>query len=189
MLLKYYIVVVIQPLSRVQLFVTPWAIAHQAPLSSTVSWSLLRFIELVMLSNHLILCLPLLLLPSIVYSIRVFSNELALRAGGPSIGASASASVLPMNIQGWFPLGLTGLISFAVQGTLKSLLQHHSSKGSTLQSSAFFMVQLSHSYMTTGILHSVCISCSVVSDSVTLLTLAHQVPLSVEFSRQECWRG
>ena len=80
-----------------------------------------------------------------------FPKSQFFTSGGPSIGASVSASVLPMNIQGWFPLGLTGLISLlAVQGTLKSLLQHYSSKASILQHSAFFTVQLSHTYMITG---------------------------------------
>ena len=92
----------------------------------------------------------LLLPPSIFPSIRVFSNESVLPSGGQSIEASASASVLPMNIQDCFPLGLTGLIPFAVQETLKSLLQHHSPKTSIPWCSAFFIVQLSHSFMTTG---------------------------------------
>ena len=105
--------VVVQSLSHVRLFATPWTTGHQASLSFTLPPSLLKpmSIELVMPSNHLILCHPLLLLPSIFPSIRVFSNELALRIRGQSIEASASASVLPMNIQGWFPLGLIGLIS------------------------------------------------------------------------------
>ena len=113
---------------------------HGASLPFTISWSLLKlmFIELLMPSNHLILCHPLLLLPSIFLSIRVFSNESVICIRWPNIGVSASASVLPMNIQGWFPLGLTGLISLKVQGTLESLLQHHSSKGSVLWHSAFF---------------------------------------------------
>ena len=100
-------------------------------------------------SSHLILCHYLLLLPSIFPSIRVFSNESALRIRWPSIGVSASTSVLSMNIQDWFPLGLTGWISLQFE-TLRSLLQHHSSKASILQHSAFFVVQFSHSYMTTG---------------------------------------
>ena len=92
---------------------TPWTKACQAPLSSTISQSLLKFIsfEAMMLNNHLILCCPLLLLLSIFPSIRVFSNESVLASGGQSIGVSASASVLPVNFQDWFPLGLTGLIS------------------------------------------------------------------------------
>ena len=93
-------------------------------------------------SSHLILCRPFLLLPSVFLSIRVFSNELALRI-------SPSASVLPTNIQKCFPLGWTGWISLQSKG-LESLLQHHSSKASILQSSAFCMVQLSHPYITTG---------------------------------------
>ena len=121
-------------------------------MSFTIFWSLLKLvsIELVMPSNYLILCLPLLLLPSIFPSIRVFSNESALRIRWPKYW-SFSFSFSPSN-------GHPGLISFrmdwldllAFQGTLKSLLQHHSSKASILQCSAFFMVQLSHPYMTTG---------------------------------------
>ena len=98
--------------------------------------------------NHLILCCPL-LLPSIFPSIRAFSNESVLRIRCQSIVVSASASALSMNIPDWFPFGWTGWISL-LQGTLKSLLQHHSSKASILRHSAFFMVQLSHPYMTTG---------------------------------------
>ena len=108
------VIVVVQSLSCVGLFATPRTAARQASLSFTISQSLLKFmtIESVMPSNHLILCCPLLLLPSIFPRIKVFSTESALFAsGGQSTGASASASSLPMNIQGWFPLGLTGLIS------------------------------------------------------------------------------
>ena len=136
----------VQSLSRVWLFVTPWTVACQASLSITNSWSLLKLmsIESVMPFNHLIFCCPLLLWPSIFPNVKVFSNE-----SGQSIEVSASTSVLPMK---------SGLISFRmdwldfpeVQGTLKSLLQHHSSKASILQHSAFFMTQLSHPYMTTG---------------------------------------
>ena len=144
--------VVVQLLNHVWLFVTPWL---QTSLFFTISRSLLKLmsIELVMPSNHLILCHPLLLLPSIFPSIRVFSNESVLHTGDQSIGASASASVLSMSIQDWFPLELTGLLWFAllaVQGTHKSFLQHHNSKASILWHSAFFMFQLSHPYMTTG---------------------------------------
>ena len=101
---------------HVRLFVTPWTAAHQASLSITNFQSLLKFvsIELVMPSNHLILCCPL-LLPSVSASIRVFSNEF-FASGGQIIGASAFISVLPMNIQDWFPLGLTGLISLQSKG-------------------------------------------------------------------------
>ena len=142
----------IQSLSRVRLFATPWTAAHQASLSITSSQSLLKLmsIQSVMPSNHLILCCPLLLPPSISPSIRVFSNESALRMRWPKYW-SFSFYVSPSNEH-------PGLISFrmdcldllAVQGTLRSLLQHHSSKASILLCSAFFIVQLSHPYMTTG---------------------------------------
>ena len=141
--------VVVQSLSCVRLFATPWTAARQASLSFTISWSLLKLmsIELVMLSNHLILCRPLLLLPSIFPNIRVFSNESALCIQWPKYW---SFSISPSS-------EYSGLISFridwldlVVQGTLKSLLQHHSLKASILQCSAFFMVQLSHLYMSIG---------------------------------------
>ena len=129
---------------------TPWTAARQASLSFSNSWSLLKLmsIDSVMPSNHLILCHPLLLLPSILPSIRVFSNELALRIRWPmywsfSISLSNEYSGLISFRIYWFDL-------LAVQETLKSLLQHHSSKGSILGRSAFFTVQLSHPYMTTG---------------------------------------
>ena len=117
--------------------------------SPTISRSLPKFtsIESVMSSNHLILSLPLLLLPSVFPSIRVFPVSWLFASGGQSIGASAS--VHSTNIQGWFPLGLTGLISLLSKG-LTRLLQHHSSKASILLCSGFFMVQLSHPYRTTG---------------------------------------
>ena len=123
---------------------------HARPPCPSPTPSLLKLvsIESGMPSNHLILCRPLLFPPSIFPSIKVFSNESVFASGGQSIGVSAS--VLPMNIQDWCPLGCTGLDLLAVQGTLKSLLQHHSSKGSVLWCSAFFIVQLSHRYMTTG---------------------------------------
>ena len=138
----------VQSLSHVQLFLTPWTAAHQASLSVTNSQSLLRLMSIksVMPSNHLILCHPLLLLPSIFLSIRVFSSELLL-IRWPKYWVSASKSVLSMNTQDWSPLEWTGWISHAVQGTLKSFLQHHSSKASVLQCSAFFIVQISHPYM------------------------------------------
>ena len=139
-------------LSHVLLFATPWAAARQASLCLTISQSLLKLtsIELEMPSKHLVLCRPLLLLPSIFPSIRVFSNESVLRIGWPKY-YGFDFSISPSN-------KYSGLISFridwfellAVQGTLKSLLQHHSSKASILQHLAFFMVQLSHPYMTTG---------------------------------------
>ena len=111
----------VQSLSRVRLFATPWTAACQASLSITNSQSLpkLMSIKLVMPSNHLILCRPLLLLPSIFPSIRVFSSESVLHISGQSIGVPASASVLPMNIHDWFPLGWTGWISLHSKGLSK----------------------------------------------------------------------
>ena len=144
--------VVVQLLSHVHHFVAPWTAACQASLSFTISQSLLKLmsIESVMPSNHLILCHPLLLWPSMFPSIRVFSNESVLHIRWPKYW-SFSFRIGPSN-------EYSGLISFridwldllAVQGTFKSLLQHHSSKASVLQCSAFFMVQLSHPYLTTG---------------------------------------
>ena len=124
----------VQSFSRVWLFVTPWITACQASLSITNSWSSLKHmsIESVIPSNHLILCSPLLLPPSTFPSIRVFSNESILASSDQGTGVSASASVLPMNIQNWFPLGLTGLISFQSKGLSRVFLHHHSSKGSIL---------------------------------------------------------
>ena len=115
---------VVQSLSRVWLFVTLWTAAHQSSPSFTISQSLLKLtsIESVMPSNHLVLCCHLLFLPSIFPSIRVFSNELFLCSRWPKSGASASASVLPVNIQGGFPLGIDWFDLFTAQGTLKSLL-------------------------------------------------------------------
>ena len=108
-------------------------------------------IEWVMPSNHLILLSPSLPVLKFFPGSGSFPMSWLFTSGGQSIGASASSSALPMNIQGWYPLGLTGLISLQSEGlTLESLLQHHSSKASILQHSAFFIVQLSHLYMTTG---------------------------------------
>ena len=144
--------VVVQSQSGVLLFVTPWTAAGKSSLSFTVFQSLLKFmsIELMMLSNHLILCHLLLLLPSIFPSIKVFSSELALLIRWPkywnfsfSISPSSEYSGLISFRIDWFDL-------LTVQGTLKRLPQHHNSKVSVLQCSAFFMVQLSHLYMTTG---------------------------------------
>jgi len=132
--------------------VTPWTAARQALLSITDSWSLLKLmsIELVIPSNHLILCCPLLLLPSVFPSIRVFSNKSVLCIRWPKYW-SFSFSISPSNEHsGLISFRMDWLDLFAVQGTLKSLLQHHSSKPSVLQCLAFFMVQLSHPYMTTG---------------------------------------
>ena len=142
----------VQPLRLVWLFVTPRTEAHQASLSNTNSWSLpkLMSIESVMPSNHLILCRPLLLLPSIFPSIRVFSNESVLRIRWPKYW-SFSFSISPSNeYSGQISFRMDWLDLLAVQGTLKSLFQHHSSKATILWCSAFFTVQLSHTYMTTG---------------------------------------
>ena len=157
--------VVVQSLSHV--FAAPWTAARQASLSFTISWSLLRLtsIESMMPSNHLILCCPLLVLPSIFPSIRVSFSESALQIS--SIRASVSASVLPMSIQGWFPLGLTGLISCYPRDSQESspAPQFESISSSVLsrlygpalasvhdhwESSAVFTAQLSHLYTPTG---------------------------------------
>ena len=142
----------VQSLSHVWLFAIPWTAARQASLSIAASRNLLKLmsVESVMLSNHLILCCPLLFLPSIFPSIRVFSNESVLHIRWPKYW-SFSFSISPSN-------EYSGLISFridwfdllAFQGTLKNLLQYHSSKASIIWHSAFFIVQLSHPYMTTG---------------------------------------
>ena len=142
----------VQSLSRVWLFATPWITAGQASLSITNSWSSLKLmsIESVMPSSHLILCRPLLHLPPIPPSIRVFSIESTLRIRWPKYW-SFSFSISPSNeYPGLISFRMDWLEILAVQGTLKSLLQHHSSKASILQCSAFFTVQLSHPYMTTG---------------------------------------
>ena len=131
---------------------TPWTAARQASLSITSSWSLLKVmsIELVMPSNHLILCHPLLLLPPIPPSIRVFSNESALLIRWLKYW-SFTFKISPTNEHpGLIFFRMDWLDLLAVQGTLRSLLQHHSSKASFLRRSAFFIVQLSHPYMTTG---------------------------------------
>ena len=143
-------VVVIQSLSHVRLFGTPCIAAQQASLSFTISVSFLKLMstEVVIPFNHLILCCPLFLPPSIFPSSRDFSNESALCIRWPKYWSCSFRISSPKNIQNWFPLGLTGDL-FAVQGALKSLLQHHSSKASILQRSAFFILQLSHPYMTT----------------------------------------
>ena len=137
---------------RVRLFVTLWTDACQASLSITNSQILLKRMSIasVRLSNHLSLCRPLLLLPPIFPSIRVFSNELVLPIRWPK-NWSFSFSISPSNeYSGLISFRMNWLDLFAVQGTLKSLLQHHSSKASILWHSAFFIVQLPHPYMTTG---------------------------------------
>ena len=140
----------VQLLSCVQLFLTPWTAAQQASLSIMNSWSLLKLmsIESVMPSNHLILCRPLLLCLQSFPASGSFQMGQFFPSGGQSIGVSASASVLPMNTQDWFPLGWTGWISLQSKG-LSRVFSNHSSKASILQCSAFFIVQISHPYMTT----------------------------------------
>ena len=136
------VAVIGQLLSCVQLLVTPWIAACQAALSFTISWSLFKFmsIELVMLSNHLILCCPLLLCLQSFPASASFPVNWLFASGGQSIGALAS--VLAMNISGLFSFMVDWFDILAVQGTLKSLLQDHSSKASILWHSAFFRVQL-----------------------------------------------
>ena len=143
-------IVAVQSLSHVRLFVTPWTAICQASLSFTISRSLLIFMSSRSMtpSSHLILCCPLVLLPSVIPSIRVFSSESALHIRWPkywsfNFSISPSSSGLIAFRIDWFDL-------LAVQGTLKSHLQHHNLKASVLRCSAFFMVQLSHLYMTTG---------------------------------------
>ena len=176
-------------LSHIQLFATPWTAAHQAFLYFTVSQSLLRLrsIESMMPSNHLILCHPLLFLPSVFTSIRVFASESAPHIRWPKF-CSFSFSISPSS-------EYSGLISFridwfgllAVQGTVKSFLQHHNSKTPILWCSAFFTVGLSHLYMSTGksiaLTRQTFVSC--VRLSATLWTVACQAPLFMEFSRQQ----
>ena len=162
--------------SHVWLFVTLWTAVHQPSLSITNSWSLLKLMSInsVMPSNHLILCNPLLLLPSIFPSIGVFSKESVLRRWPKfwsfsfSISHSNEYSGLIFFSIDWFDL-------LAVQGTLKSLLQHHSSKASILWRSAFFMVQLSHPYMTTG-----------KSIALTIWTFVSKV-MSLWLPKGKCW--
>ena len=183
MLLKLFSSV--QSLSHVWLFVTPWIAAHQASLSITNSQSLLKLmsIELVMPSNHLILCRLLLLLRPIPPSIRVFSNESTLHMKWPKYW-NFSFSISPSNEHpGLIYFRMDWLDLLAVQGTLKSLLQHHSSKASILLHSAFFTVQLSHPYMTTvkiitltrqtfvGKVMSLLLNCGVGEDSCKSLGL------------------
>ena len=140
---------VVQLLSHVQFFVTPWTAASQAPLSTTISWNLFKLmsIELVMLSNHFILCHPLVLWLSIFPSIRVFSNESTLHIRWPKYW-SFSFSISPsVNIQDWFPLGWTGWISLQSKGLSRvfsnTTVQKHQL---ILQHLAFFMIQFSHDY-------------------------------------------
>ena len=142
----------VQLLSRVQFFVTPWTAPVQDSLSIASSQSLLKLmsIESVMPSNHLILCHNLLLQPSIFPSIKIFSNESALCISWPKYWSFSFSISLSNKCSGLISFMMDWLGLLTVQGTLKSLLQHHSSKESIIQHSAFFKVQLSHPYMTTG---------------------------------------
>ena len=144
------LVVALKFLSCVWLFVTPQTATCQASLSFTISQSLLKLmsIESMMPCNHIILSHPLLLLPSVFPSIRVFSKQFAFCIRWPKYYSFSISNSLSKEY--WFPLGLTWFDLFAVQGTLKSPVQHHNLKASVLQHSASFMVQLSHLYMTTG---------------------------------------
>ena len=149
-------VVVVQSLSRVLLFATAWSAAYQAPLSSTISqsWLEFMFIESAMLSKHLILCHSFPLLPSIFPSIRVFSDEPALPIRWPKYWSFSFSNSSSSEHSGLISFTMDLFYLLAVQGTHKSLLQHHNSKASVLQRSTFFMVQLSHLYMPTGKNHS-----------------------------------
>ena len=142
----------VQSLSLVWPFETPWITAHQASLSITNSWSSpkLMCIKSMMLYSHLILCRPLLLLPPILPSIRVFSNESTLHMRWPKYWSFSFSISSSKEHPGLISFRMDWLDLLAIQGTLKSLLQHHSSKASVLRCSAFFIVQLSHPYMTTG---------------------------------------
>ena len=142
----------VQSLSCVRLFGTPWITARQASLSITNSRNSLRltFIKSVMPSSHLILCCPLLLLPPIPPSIKGFANKSTLRMRLPKYWSFSFSIILYKEIPGMISFTMDSLDLLAVQGTLKSLLQHHGSKASILLRSAFFTVQLSHPYMTTG---------------------------------------
>ena len=144
--------IIVQSLSHAQLFATPWTAAGQSSLFFTISWSLLKLmsIELVMPYNHLVLCHPFLLLPSVFPSIRVFSNESALCIRWPKYWSFSFVISLSNDYSGLISFRIYWFDLLAVQGTLKSLLQHHTSKASILQHLDFFIVQLSHPCMTTG---------------------------------------
>ena len=141
-----------QLLSCVRIFATPWTVTRQASLSFTISWSLLKLVSIgsVMPSKYLILCHPLLLLPSIFPSSRVFSNESVLHIRWPKYWCFSFSISISNEYSGLISFRMDWLDLLAVQRTLKSLLQHHSSKTTILRCSAFFIVQLSHPYMTTG---------------------------------------
>ena len=142
----------VQSLSHVQLFTTPWTVARQASLSITNTQSLLKPVSIksVMPANHLILCCPLLLLPSIFPRVRVFANKSDLCIRWPKYWSSSFSSSPSNEHSGMISFRMDWVELHVSQGTLKSLLQHHESKASILWHSAFFLVQLSHPYMTTG---------------------------------------
>ena len=150
------LIIVVQSLSYVWLFVIPWTAACHASLSFIISQSLLKLmpIDSVMPSNHLILCHPLLLLPSIFPSIRVFSNELLFHTRWAKYWSFSFSINLSNEYSGLISLRIDWFDLLEVQGTLKSLFQHHSLKASILWHSAFFMSQLLHPYMTTGKNHT-----------------------------------
>ena len=166
----------------------PWTEALWAPLSSPISWNLLKFmsVELVMLSNHVILYRPLLLLPSIFPSIEVFSNESALRIRWPKYW-SFSCRISPSSEHpGLISFRMNWLDLLAVQGTLKSLLQRHSSKASILRCSAFFIVQLSHPYTTSG--KTIALTRQTFVGKVMSHILYIQFPLLLaSYIRMLCW--
>ena len=139
-------------LSQVQLFVTPWTAAHQASMSITNSQSLLKLMSIksVISSNHLIICCPLLLLPSIFPITRIFSNESVLRIRWPKYWTFSFSISSTREYSGFISFRIDCFDLLAVSGTLKNLIQHYSSEAFILWRSAFFMVQLSHPYMTTG---------------------------------------
>ena len=184
----YYHFSSVHLLSHVRLFATPWITARQASLSITNSWSSFKLmsIESVMPSSHLILCRPLLLLTPIPPSIRVFSNESTLRMRWPKYWSFSFSIISSKEHPGLISFRVDWLDLLVVQGTLKSLLQHHSSKASILQCSAFLTVRLSHPYMTTG---SESVICSVMSNSATSWTIVHPSLLSRGFPRQVYWSG
>ena len=147
---EFYFVVPIQSLSHVWFFAAPWTAAWHSTLSFTISQSFLMFIESVMLSNHLILCCTLLLLPSMLPTIRVFSNELALCIRWPVYQSFSLRISLSNEYSGLISFKIDQFDLLVLKGTLKSLLQHYNSKASTLQGRAFLMVHLLHLYMTIG---------------------------------------
>ena len=193
LLVSVWFVVVVQLLSCVRLFVPPLTSVHQASLSFTVSHSLLKFmsVQLVVLSNHLILWCPVSFCIHSFPASGSFSMSWLFPSGGQSIRASALASVLPMNIQDRFPLELNGLISLQSK-TLKSLLQLHISKASIVQCSAFFMIQLSHSYITAGktiamtILNFVGKVMSLLYDMLSSFVLAFLPRRTMSFKNYSC---